>query len=105
MPQLLSRKTVTARTWHACQTCGARAIAPGDEYVREALVHDGRAYTWVQCAACGDIAAEVWEWCWAPDEGVDRDDYYAWATETLNDAEWGSQAAAYLLRLEANRGR
>lgn len=103
MPQLLSSRTVTARVPHPCETCGAYAIAPGDRYVREALVYDGRAYTWVQCLPCNGLSASVWEWTGEPEEGVDRDDYYEWATVSLDDPDVGGRAAAYLRRLEENR--
>jgi hypothetical protein len=105
MPQLLSRKTVTARVPHPCETCGTTAIAAGERYVREALVYDGRAYTWVQCLPCSGLSSAVWEWAGHPDEGIGMDDYHEWATESLNDPEMGDRAAAYLLRDEANRRR
>jgi hypothetical protein len=100
MPQLLSSKTVRARKAHGCQTCSAQAIAPGEIYARESYVFDGRAYTWIQCLECAALVGIVWEYAYYPDEGIDRDDYYTWATETVEhaDTELGRLAAAYLER-------
>ena len=96
---VLSSKTVTARKAHACMECGAVAIRPGDEYLREACLHDGAVYTWVVCTDCRALTDVVWDWAGEPyDEGIGMDTYTEWAHEHVDDPKHGEQARAYLAR-------
>jgi len=98
--EVISSKLVKARKDHFCGYCDARAIKAGDEYLREVLVGDGRVYTWVSCAACQAVFAQVWDWAGAPwDEGIGRDTYIEWARETVRCGDgWVGHAQAFLDR-------
>lgn len=97
--KVLSSKTVTARKVHRCMECGAAAIRPGDEYLRQACLHDGRVYAWVVCVDCRALTDAVWEWAGEPwDEGIGIDTYTEWAHEFAADPEHGEKARAYLVR-------
>jgi hypothetical protein len=99
MPSLLKSKTVTARKAHACQTCSATAIQPGQTYERDTYAYDGRVYDWVQCGPCADIADEIWNWSIQTDEGIGREDYDEWASEFRDDPVHGDDARAYRARI------
>jgi len=93
MPEFITSKTVKARKPHRCECCTV-AIQPGDTYCRETYVHDGSVYDWVSCTECAAINADVWDWCYQPDEGVGADEYAEWASEHPDDP----RALAYLAR-------
>lgn len=93
MPELIAKKTVTARKQHRCRSCGM-TVQPGDVYLREVLKYDGRLYTWISCLSCEAITDEVYLWCGDPEEGINHGDYAEWAEEHRNDP----RAKAYLKR-------
>lgn len=98
MPDLLREKTVTARKPHACATCTATAIKPGETYTRATYAYDGRVYDWVQCTDCKQLADPVFGWTLDADCGIGAEDYLEWAREHVDDPNWGERAAAYLRR-------
>ena len=101
-PVLLSEKVVTARKAHACMTCTATAIQPGDTYKRCGLVHDGSAYTWIQCAECDKCYHYVADWVFYDDDGIGPDHYQEWATESVIHATGDEQRLAKDFLARAN---
>jgi hypothetical protein len=71
--------------------------------VREVYVYDGRAYDWVSCQACNELANAVWQWS-NRDEGIDADDYAEWADGHIDHPEHGEAARAYLDRIRTREG-
>lgn len=98
MPELLSSRTVTARKPHRCSFCGTVAATPGQQYQREVYTDGSRAYTLIVCADCDALTGDVWDWAADYWEGVDREDYRAWATDHLGDP----RAVTYLQRAGAD---
>lgn len=100
--QVLHDATPVARKVHACATCSAQAVQPGQRYSRSTLIFDGRIYDWVQCAECSAMSSWVFEWLYDTESGAGRDEYAEWAHE---HAEYGTpeQQAAARSFLERNR--
>lgn len=98
MSQLISEKWVRARKRHSCRTCLAVAIHPGEVYLRSAYVHDGMAFTWIQCKLCESMRSDVFDWSTYADEGIGLEDYAEWAREHVGTdaraAEWLSRSGS-----------
>ena len=77
--QKLKRRTPLARKPHRCNFCTALAIQPGQAYIRDTLIYDGRVYDWVACCACDELVVEVWDWDGASDTGIGSDEFVEWA--------------------------
>lgn len=72
-----------ARKAYRCQLCGAQ-IRPGDTYAYQNNIFDGHAYTWRDCLHCDrdGVVNYVVDWS-DPDNGVDYEAAYEWATEAI----------------------
>lgn len=96
--QQITHSIVTARKPHRCMTCGAVAVQPGEEYVRDVYKYDGVVYVWIGCAPCLSITSDVVDWCNYIDEGVGQEDFEEWARDHADDETHGEAARAYLAR-------
>lgn len=91
-----------ARKPHTCSLCHA-AIQPGDRYYAAVCIYDDHMYTWRECGPCNEagIASHVYDFWDCPDEGIDAEDAYEWATTLLADdpnSDDAQAARAYLDR-------
>lgn len=84
MIEQIKSRTPLARKPHRCDFCTSLAIQPGQAYVRNTLVYDGRVYDWVSCCACDSLTTEVWDWGGADDDGMGSDTFAEWAFANIN---------------------
>lgn len=84
----LGETNPVARVQHRCNLCGRR-IEPGEQYNRQRNIHDGRAYTFKDCAHCQAMVQTYnrlegdWYDAW---EGYTQDDLHEYEPTTMPGA-------------------
>lgn len=99
MPEQFRSEFRAARKAHQCGMCCA-TIEAGERHHVSTNVFDGRVYDFRTCAGCEDdrILAEVYAWCYSPDEGVNAEAAFEWAHEHLEHEQLGEAARRWLTR-------